>query len=62
MPQKKKTFELISSFFTRIKKRSLGNVNVTSNQLYLFFIRENRNLNFGLNIEKNKYHIFDGRF
>ena len=24
--------------------------------------RENRNLNFGLNIKQNKYYIFDGRF
>ena len=29
---------------------------------YLFFFRENRNINFEVNIQRNKYHIFDGRF
>ena len=62
-PKRKKTFELISSFFTKkIKKKSLGNVNISFNQGYLFFIRENRNLNFGFNVQQNKHHIFDGRF
>ena len=37
-------------------------MNVISSQGYLFFIRENRNLNFELNIQQNKYYIFDGRF
>ena len=62
-PKRKKTSELISSFFTKkIKNKSLGNVNISLNQGYLFFIRENRNLNFGFNVKQNKYHIFDGRF
>ena len=49
-------------FTKKLKKKSLGNVNITFNQGYLFFIRENRNLNFGFNIQQNKYYIFDGRF
>ena len=62
-PKRKKTSDLISFLFTKnFKKKSLGNVNVSLSQGYLFFIRENRNLNFGLNIQQNKYYIFDGRF
>ena len=63
LQKEKKTSDLISFLFTeKFKKKSLGNVNISLNQGYLFFIRENRNLNFGLNIEENKYYIFDGRF
>ena len=62
-PKRKKTCDLISFLFTKnFKKKSLGNVNISLSQGNLFFIRENRNLNFGLNIKKNKYYIFDGRF
>ena len=62
-PKRKKTYELLFSLFTeQFKKKSLGNVSAFFSQDYLFFIRENRNLNFELNIKKNKYHIFDGRF
>ena len=62
-PKRKKTTDLILSFFKKkIKKKSLGNVNIFLNQGYLFFIRENRNLNFDFYIKKNKYYIFDGRF
>ena len=63
VPKRKKTSHLISSLFTKnFKKKSLGNVNVSICQGYIFFIRENRNLNFGLKIQQNKYYIFDGRF
>ena len=62
-PKRKKTSHLIFSLFTKnFKKKSLGNVNVSICQGYIFFIRENRNLNFGLKIQQNKYYIFDGRF
>ena len=62
-PKRKKTHELLSSIFTKkIKKKSLGNVNVSKSQGYIFFVRENRNLNFDITIVKNKYYIFDGRF
>ncbi len=62
-PKRKKTSQLIFSLFTKnIKKKSLGNVNVFKCQGYIFFIRENRNLSFGLKIQQNKYYIFDGRF
>ncbi len=62
-PKRKKTSHLISFIFTKkFKKKSLGNVNISLSQGYLFFIRENRNLNFGQNIQKNKHYIFDGRF
>ena len=63
LQKEKKTSYLISSLFTKnFKKKSLGNVNVSICQGYIFFIRENRNLNFGLKIQQNKYYIFDGRF
>lgn len=62
-PKRKKTFELISSFFiSKFKKKSLGNVSVSLNGGYLFFIRENRNINYEMKIKKNKSYIFDGRF
>jgi tRNA(Ile)-lysidine synthase len=62
-PKRKKTLELLFSMFKKtLKKKSLGNVNIFFNRGYLFFIRENRNLNFGFKIQQNKYYIFDGRF
>lgn len=62
-PKRKKTLELLFCMFTKkLKKKSLGNVNITFNRGYLFFLRENRNLNFGFKIQQNKYYIFDGRF
>ena len=62
-PKRKKTYDLISFLFTKnFKKKSLGNVNISLCQGDLFFIRENRNLNFDFNIKKNNYYIFDGRF
>ncbi len=62
-PKRKKTSHLISFLFSKkFKKKSLGNVSISISQGYVFFIRENRNLNFGLKIEQNKYYIFDGRF
>ena len=46
-PKRKKTCDLISFMFTKnFKKKSLGNVNISLSQGNLFFIRENRNLNF----------------
>ena len=63
VPKRKKTFELISSFVaSKFNKRSLGNVNIFLSRGYLFFIRENRNLNFEISVVKNKIYIFDGRF
>ena len=62
-PKRKKTFELLNSLcMEKINKKSLGNVNVFLSQGYLFFLREDRNLNFEFNIQQNKYYIFDGRF
>ena len=62
-PKRKKTSHFISSLFSKnFKKKSLGNVNAFIRQGYIFFIRENRNLNFSINIQRNKYYIFDGRF
>ena len=62
-PKRKKTYDLISFLFIKnFKKKSLGNVNISLCQGNLFFIRENRNLNFGFNVQKNNYYIFDGRF
>ena len=62
-PKRKKTFDLLTSLFTKkIKKKSLGNVNILLTKDYLFFLRENRNLNFELKINKNKYYLFDEKF
>ena len=62
-PKRKKTSKFIFSLFSdEFKKKSLGNVNAFLSRGYLFFIRENRNLNFEFNIQQNKYYIFDGRF
>ena len=62
-PKRKKTSSLILSMFkSQFKTKTLGNVNICLKKGYLFFIRENRNLNFDVNIKKNKYYIFDGRF
>ncbi len=62
-PKRKKTFDLISSIFSpKFKNKSLGNVSVHLSLNYLYFLRENRNLNYSVNIKKNKYHLFDGRF
>ena len=62
-PKRKKTFDLLTSLFTKkIKKKSLGNVNILLTKDYLFFLREDRNLNFELKIKKNKYYLFDEKF
>ena len=62
-PKRKKTLDLINSIFSpQFKNKSLGNVNIYFCKGYLFFLRENRNLNFDVTIKKNKYYIFDGRF
>jgi hypothetical protein len=37
-------------------------VNIYLKKKYLFFIRENRNIDFDIKIIENKYYIFDGRF
>ena len=63
-PKRKKTFELLSSLINskHFHKKCLGNVCVALSRGYLYFIRENRNLNFNINIKKNTCYIFDGRF
>ena len=62
-PKRRKTFELISSIFcSQFKNKNLGNVNIFHSMGYLFFFRESRNINFEVKIQRNKYHIFDGRF
>ncbi len=62
-PKRKKTLDLIHSIFSpQFKNKTLGNVNIFFCRGYLFFLRENRNLNFDVKIKKNKYCIFDGRF
>ena len=62
-PKKKKTLNLMKAIFdTPFKNRNLGNVNIHLSGNLLFFIREKRNILFDMEIKKNKYYIFDGRF
>lgn len=62
-PKRKKTLNLISSIVYRdFKNQNLGNVIISLNNNYLFFIREQRNINFEMKVKKNKKYIFDGRF
>ena len=62
-PKKNKTLNCLNVIFgSSFKNTNLGNVNISLKNKYLFFIRENRNINFKLEIIKNKTYIFDGRF
>ena len=62
-PKRKKTFDLLSSIFSvKFNKKTLGNVNILLSLNYIYFLRENRNLNYAVDIQKDKYHLFDGRF
>ncbi|MDC0093212.1 tRNA lysidine(34) synthetase TilS [Alphaproteobacteria bacterium] len=62
-PKRKKTLNCLKFIFSfSFKNTNLGNVNISLKNNYLFFIRENRNINFKIKIIKNKKYIFDGRF
>ena len=62
-PKRKKTYNLICSIFLNsFNNKNLGNVNIFLNNGYLFFIREQRNLSFEMEIKKGNYYVFDGRF
>ena len=62
-PKREKTLKCLNVIFEpSFKKTNLGNVNIFLKNRYLFFIRENRNINFKIEIKKNKKYIFDGRF
>ena len=62
-PKKKKTLNLMQRIFEiSFKSKSLGNVNGYREENSILLIREKRNLCFDMDIIKNKYHIFDGRF
>jgi len=62
-PKKEKTLNCLNVIFSlSFKNTNLGNVNIFLKNKYLFFIRENRNINFKAEIRKNKKYIFDGRF
>ena len=62
-PKRKKTFKLISSMFEKeFKSKSLGNVIISQRNNNFFFVRENRNLNYEVNIKENKCYLIDGRF
>ena len=62
-PKRKKTLNLIFSIFNRdFKSKNLGNVIISLKNNHLFFIREQRNINFEMKVEKNKKYIFVGRF
>ena len=62
-PKKKKTLTMLVSIFSKsFKKNNLGNVYSLLNGKFIFLIREERNLLFDMEVEKNKYYMFDGRF
>ena len=62
-PKREKTLNCLKFIFSSsFKNTNLGNVNIYLKNKQLFFIRENRNINFKIKIEKNKKYIFDGRF
>ena len=62
-PKKKKTLTMLVSIFSKsFKKKNLGNVYLLLNGKFIFLIREERNLLFDMEVEKNKYYMFDGRF
>ena len=62
-PKRKKTLNCLNVIFgPAFTNTNLGNVNIILKNKYLFFIRENRNINFKMEIIKNKNYIFDGRF
>ncbi len=62
-PKKKKTLFLLNNIFKyKNKSFTLGNVKIFFNKDYFFFIRENRNICFDMEIKKDKYYLFDGKF
>ena len=62
-PKRKKTYNLIRSiFFNDFNNKTLGNVKIILKNNYIFFIREQRNFSFNMEIKKDKIYIFDGRF
>ncbi|MDC0530908.1 tRNA lysidine(34) synthetase TilS [Alphaproteobacteria bacterium] len=62
-PKKNKTLNCLNVIFSpSFSRTNLGNVNIYLKNKYLFFIRENRNISFKLEIINNKKYIFDGRF
>ena len=62
-PKRRKTYGLICSiFYNNHKNKTLGNVKIFVKSNFLFFIRENRNISFNMNIKKDTHYLFDGRF
>ena len=62
-PKRKKSLNCLKHIFSPVfKNTNLGNVKISLKKSYLFFTRENRNINFDIEIIKNKKYIFDGRF
>ena len=62
-PKREKTLNCLKHIFSPVfKNANLGNVKISLKKSYLFFTRENRNINFDIEIIKNKKYIFDGRF
>ena len=62
-PKRKKTLNLIRTlFYSNFRNKTLGNVKIFQKNNYLFFLRELRNLNFNMEIKKDKNYIFDGRY
>ena len=62
-PKRKKTLNLIRTlFYSNFRNKTLGNVKIFQKNNYLFFVRELRNLNFNMEIKKDKNYIFDGRY
>jgi len=62
-PKREKTLNCLKHIYSPVfKNTNLGNVKISLKKSYLFFTRENRNINFDIEIIKNKKYIFDGRF
>ncbi len=62
-PKRKKTYDLMCSIFNNnSKNKTLGNVKIFVKNNYLFLIRENRNINFNMEIKKGENYLFDGKF
>ena len=62
-PKRKKTLKLIFSIINKnFQQKCLGNVCIVFSRGYLYFFRENRNLNFDMSIKEKRFYIFDGRF
>ncbi len=63
LPRRLKLIKKLSDFFSgKLKKFTFNNVIIFKKSKFINIIRENRNIEFGLKIIKNKISFFDNRF